>query len=214
MFEFKMKMHSFLRLTISLIFAVSVAGFVLSGLILSSCSSANVATSIDNTIDFASYRTFAWLPDSSWQETKYDNAILQRNVEQEVVRLLKVKGYAVDTLRADFLVHHHVTVENRTRLVQAPNYRYTPNMFMGRYGYYYSMYQPMMIRNSFREVEYREGTLIVDVIDSKQQRLVWRGWSEEPLEGVADFERSLQSRVQEILAKFPAYKGATIGAVR
>lgn len=179
--------------------------FICATLTSNSCTSSTITTNIDSTIDFSAYRTFAWLPDSSWRETKYDNAILQRNVEQETVKILKSKGYRVDTLRADFLVHHHITVENRTRLVQASNYRYAPNIFMGRYGYFYTMYQPMMISNRFREVPYREGTLIIDVIDRKEQRLVWRGWSEKSIEGITDFETSLSSRVWDILAQFPAY---------
>lgn len=195
--EYARPMNLYRRFFFALVFTCAT-------LTLNSCASSTITTSIDSTIDFSAYRTFAWLPDSSWRETKYDNAILQRNVEQETVRLLKIKGYTVDTLRADFLVHHHITIENRTRLVQASNYRYAPNMFMGRYGYFYRMYQPMMISNRFREVPYREGTLIIDIIDRKEQRLVWRGWSEQSLEGVADFENSVSSRVWDIIARFPA----------
>lgn len=177
---------------------------VLSALALSSCASSGVATSVDSSINFAAYRTFAWLPDSTWQETKYDNAILQRRVEQEVVQLLKTKGYTLDTLQADFLVHHHVTVEDRKRVLQAPSYLYSPNRYFANRGYFLSMYEPMMVSNRFREVQYREGTLIVDVVDRKQQRLVWRGWSEQPIESIAEFERSVESRLKEIVAQFPA----------
>lgn len=177
---------------------------VLSVLALSSCASSSIATSVDSTINFASYRTFAWLPDSTWQETKYDNAILQRRVEQEVVQLLKTKGYTLDTLQADFLVHHHVTVEERKRVLQAPSYLYSPNRYFANRGYFLSMYEPMMVSNRFREVQYREGTLIVDVVDRKQQRLVWRGWSEQPIQSIAEFERSVESRLKEIVAQFPA----------
>jgi hypothetical protein len=177
---------------------------VLSALALSSCASSGVATSVDSSINFAAYRTFAWLPDSTWQETKYDNAILQRRVEQEVVQLLKTKGYTLDTLQADFLVHHHVTVEDRKRVLQAPSYLYSPNRYFANRGYFLSMYEPMMVSNRFREVQYREGTLIVDVVDRKQQRLVWRGWSEQPIESISEFERSVASRLKEIVAQFPA----------
>jgi len=177
---------------------------VLSILALNSCASSSIATSVDSTINFASYRTFAWLPDSTWQETKYDNAILQRRVEQEVVQLLKTKGYTLDTLQADFLVHHHVTVEERKRVLQAPSYLYSPNRYFANRGYFLSMYEPMMVSNRFREVQYREGTLIVDVVDRKQQRLVWRGWSEQPIQSIAEFERSVESRLKEIVAQFPA----------
>jgi hypothetical protein len=190
-----MKARSFLSLGLCI---------VLSALALSSCASSGVATSVDSTINFAAYRTFAWLPDSTWQETKYDNAILQRRVEQEVVQLLKIKGYTLDTLQADFLVHHHVTVEDRKRVVQAPSYLYSPNRYFANRGYFLSMYEPMMVSNRFREVQYREGILIVDVVDRKQQRLVWRGWSEQPIESMTEFERSVESRVKEIVAQFPA----------
>lgn len=130
---------------------------VLSALALSSCASSGVATSVDSSINFAAYRTFAWLPDSTWQETKYDNAILQRRVEQEVVQLLKTKGYTLDTLQADFLVHHHVTVEDRKRVLQAPSYLYSPNRYFANRGYFLSMYEPMMVSNRFREVQYQIG---------------------------------------------------------
>ncbi len=170
----------------------------LSALALSSCASSGIATSVDSSINFAAYRTFAWLPDSTWQETKYDNAILQRRVEQEVVQLLKSKGYTLDTLQADFLVHHHVTVEERKRVVQAPSYLYSPNRYFANRGYFLSMYEPMMVSNRLREVQYREGILIVDVVDRKQQRLVWRGWSEQPIESIAEFERSVESRLKDL----------------
>lgn len=176
----------------------------LSALALSSCASSDITTSVDSSINFAAYRTFAWLPDSTWQETKYDNAILQRRVEQEVVQLLKSKGYTLDTLQADFLVHHHVTVEERKRVVQAPSYLYSPNRYFANRGYFLSMYEPMMVSNRLREVQYREGILIVDVVDRKQQRLVWRGWSEQPIESIAEFERSVESRLKDIVAQFPA----------
>lgn len=178
---------------------------------LHSCATSTITTSVDSTINFATYRTFAWLPDSSWKETKYDNAIVQRKVEQETVRLLKAKGYALDTLQADFLVHHHITVEDRTRTIQAPVYRYSPSIFFHRFGYYYSMREPMMVSNRFREIPYREGTLIVDVVDRKQQRLVWRGWSEQPMENIAELERSLSIRLGEILSQFPAATKPTFG---
>ncbi len=189
-------------------FVLYLSWLAVSALALNSCASSNIVTSVDSSINFAAYRSFAWLPDSSWHETKYDNAIVQRRVEQEVVRLLKMKGYVVDTLQADFLVHHHVVVETKTRIVHAPSYRYGPSIFFNRFGYYFSMYEPMVVTNRFREVPYREGTLIVDVVDRRQQRLVWRGWSEQPLDGIADFERSLEYRVQEILAQFYSVSAA------
>jgi hypothetical protein len=66
------------------------------------------------------------------------------------------------------------------------------------------MYQPMMVSNQFAPIPYREGTLIVDIIDRKQQRLVWRGWSAQSTDNMADFDRSLEKRLKDILLQFPA----------
>lgn len=173
-------------------------------IVLSSCAASNVATNVDSTINFPSYRTFAWMPDSSWRETKFDNVILQRGIEQEGVRILTAKGYVIDTLYAEFLVHHHIAVEYRMRDIQAQNYSYAPNKSSWGYGYYFSMYQPMMVSNQFAPIPYREGTLIVDIIDRKQQRLVWRGWSESPTGTMGEYDRSLEKRLKDILSQFPA----------
>lgn len=171
---------------------------------LTSCATSNVATNVDSTINIPAYRTFAWLQDSSWRETKFDNAVLQRGIEQEGVRILTAKGYTLDTLYAEFLVHHHIAVESQMRDIQAQNYSYAPNGLTRGNGYYLSTYQPLMISNKFAPAPYREGTLIVDIIDRKQQRLVWRGWSEQTSDNLSDFDRSLEKRLKDILLQFPA----------
>ena len=61
-----------------------------------------------------------------------------------------------------------------------------------------------MVSNRFAPTPYREGTLIVDIIDRKQQRLVWRGSSEQPMGNLSDFDRSLEKRLKDILLQFPA----------
>jgi hypothetical protein len=53
-------------------------------------------------------------------------------------------------------------------------------------------------------IEYKRGTVLVDVLDARSRRLVWRGSSSSRLDvdQVPTPER-VEKRVSEILAKFP-----------
>jgi hypothetical protein len=51
------------------------------------------------------------------------------------------------------------------------------------------------------------GTLMVDLIDRRTNRLAWRGWSEDSFDGVVDdqrwMEETIDKTVARILARLP-----------
>ena len=52
------------------------------------------------------------------------------------------------------------------------------------------------------------GTIVIDLIDARSRRLVWRGWAEGGIDGVVDDQASMEQRIDEavarILEKFPS----------
>jgi len=56
--------------------------------------------------------------------------------------------------------------------------------------------------------EYEEGTLVIDMIDVRTNRLVWRGWAQDSVEGVLDNEdrlaRKIEDAVRLMLMQLPA----------
>ena len=56
-------------------------------------------------------------------------------------------------------------------------------------------------------MEYEAGTLILDVVDSRTNRVVWRGWAQDSFDGVIDnrdrLERVINRAVAQMLARFP-----------
>lgn len=48
---------------------------------------------------------------------------------------------------------------------------------------------------------YDAGTLMIDLVDARTGRLVWRGWAQSSFEGVIDDQRSLERRVDEAVAQ-------------
>jgi hypothetical protein len=45
--------------------------------------------------------------------------------------------------------------------------------------------------------EYEEGTLVTDMIDVRANRLVWRGWAQDSVEGVLDDQDRLARKIED-----------------
>ena len=70
--------------------------------------------------------------------------------------------------------------------------------------YYYTGYAtiPTVTGTGIREVEYTEGTFVVDVIDAKDNQIVWRGWSETPVDP-EDLDTSIRNYIDNIFEEYP-----------
>jgi hypothetical protein len=53
-------------------------------------------------------------------------------------------------------------------------------------------------------IDYDEGTLIVDMVDARTDRLVWRGWAIDSLNGIVDSQDRMEQKVNEAVAKMLA----------
>ena len=56
-------------------------------------------------------------------------------------------------------------------------------------------------------INYEQGTLVVDIVDAHSNKVVWRGWAQDSVEGVIDnqdrMERQLDEAVTRMLEQFP-----------
>ncbi|MBO9700952.1 MAG: DUF4136 domain-containing protein [Sporocytophaga sp.] len=73
-------------------------------------------------------------------------------------------------------------------------------------GIYYGagIYRPQILGNISEKVQYKEGTLVIDVIDRKTNQLIWRGYSSESLNSPSMFENLLPSQINGIMEQFPS----------
>lgn len=67
--------------------------------------------------------------------------------------------------------------------------------------------QPMTRLPSCEPYVYDEGTLLVDLVDARTKKLVWRGWAEGGFNGALENQELLEARVDDsisrIFAKLP-----------
>jgi hypothetical protein len=98
-------------------------------------------------------------------------------------------------------VTHTVTTESRTQVSQS-----TMSVGYGRYGAHGGVGVGYGMPVNTQVYQYKVGTLVIDVINAKQQRLVWRGAGERTLEqnlSPAERETLINTVVNDILGRFP-----------
>jgi hypothetical protein len=139
-------------------------------LTLWACTSFNVKTDHDDTADFSSFKTFAFagLADVN-KGGIYDNSLMQKRIESVVARELTTKGVRQVGLdeHPDLLVHYWVNVQDKQRL-ESGGTSVGVARYRGGYGW------GAGYGGGVTTVEYKEGTLILDLVEQAKKELVWR----------------------------------------
>lgn len=168
-------------------------------LVLAACAGAAVRTDHDPAAGFGDLRSFAWLERGvrEVEDPLLDSQLLGRKVREAVTVALGERGYAeVTAADADFLVTYHTTVRERVR-DSGPSFSLT----------FGSVYRrgprTIVVDDRFGSHSYREGTLIIDVIDARTDTLIWRGWSSGAVHERRFTETAVAESVRAILARFP-----------
>jgi hypothetical protein len=165
-------------------------------LLTASCSNQiAVKSDYDKDVDLSLYQTYAWLPNKEIESKNNPlvyNELTDKRIKQAVETQLQNKGIQRATI-PDLHVHYHIIIENKSAVRPAT------------YGYNYSNY---WMRNQVDVLQYREGTLIIDLMDSKNKNLIWRGWGVSVLgdSSVSLTEEEINDAVSKILKEFPPSK--------
>jgi len=161
---------------------------------LSGCSTMKVYSDFDRDLSIKNYATFGWLETKQLETNNnplYYNELNDKRIKNEVSAHLRNYGYQFDATNPSLKVHYHIVLEDRSLI--------NPDPF-GSYG------QDWVNRN-VNVREYREGTLIIDLMDTKTNNLVWRGWAVNFLdEDKPDqLEAQFKGAIGKIFEKFPKH---------
>ena len=140
-------------------------------LLAASCSSVSTSYDFDPDADFARLSSYSWWSDAKGKpESSADEAgsplVLER-IRRATDGHLAAAGYKRVSSNPDFLVVARTGSRDRTRVTSTPS-RYGGGH--GPYGYRYwdggggvDVYQ------------YEEGSLVLDIVDAKTNKLLWHG---------------------------------------
>jgi hypothetical protein len=138
---------------------------------LAGCATMSVSSHVQPNLNMSAYRTFDWGPADSLPtgDPRFDkDPFFQDHMLGQVERHMAARGlaHADDASQADLLIHYHAAIQTRMDV----------NRVDRTYGYCYDE------ACSTRVIEYEAGTLVLDIVDRKTNRLIWRGWAQDSVD--------------------------------
>ena len=184
-------------------------------ILLNGCSSKlEVLTSYDDEADFTSYLTFGVVNYEATQGMdKSPNGFVDQYFEEAIENEMKERGYILSDNR-DLEIYYYVKVTTETEMVasSSPYYGgyYGNPYYYGYYGGYgYGTVGIGVSTTTVRQVDHQEGTLIVDIVDVRADKVVWRGTATKSLSNSGGDQRLINQVIDRV---FYDYKW-TVGEV-
>ncbi len=175
--------------------AVALSAALLSLLLLGACSSYNVTYDYDVTASYGRYKTFDYY--TSKKGTGGTTGLMDKRVRASVEKELQAKGFSMETKAdPDFLVTYYPIVQER---------KVRSTVHMG-WGWGYRPFYGRMGTSTSQVHRYKEGTIVIEIVDFKSNQLVWQGAAAGALTGLEDPQDAnevVTNAVRDILAKFP-----------
>jgi len=173
---------------------------------LSACDSYNYYTAGLNTTYMNRYHTFAWMPMGDAKGKAPSNIITaDAKIKDATTAALESKGLAISQKQPDLLISYTTTVGRGTRTNYYSNYGWGGfglGWGYGGRGYGWGGFSPYYYGGApfayggaltYEDQEhYKEGTLIIDMIDRRTRKVVWRGY------GVGEVHHDQQKNIDDL----------------
>lgn len=162
--------------------------------VFAGCSSVDVTTDYDREANFAAFKTFDWMERHNPRDggparnIGLNDPLAQKHIKNAVERELIAKGIRQVESSPDLLVMIHATTQDKVDI--------------DRYGYRYGL-RGRRVGVVTTVERYKEGTILVDLVDAKSKELVWRGIAQDALrkgESRADY---IDECIRQLFKEYP-----------
>lgn len=175
-------------------------------LLLAGCATGpRISTDADPRADFSAYRTWAFHDPLAVEAYGYETATSEI-VKRVVRREMEARGYAYSADEPDLWVNVNAYMQRRTDVSAIPSVDYA---------YYYSYRARSYVAVPYwhdrtHVTRYTEGTMNVDLVDARQNRLVWEGIAVGRVGSLTaeNREARISETVAGIFARYPHRAGA------
>lgn len=179
-----------------------IIGVILVLVLVNSCSSLKVYSDVDPSADWSKYKTYEYY---GWAEEsdKILNSLDRDRFENAFGEEFKARGLEYVEKGGDMIVTLFIVVEQKKGATA------TTTHMGGGYGGYYG-YGPGYgwggghSTTSIQEYDYAVGTLVCDVFDAKDEKLIWEGIGTKTVdEDPQSRDKNIPKSVKAIMSKFP-----------
>jgi hypothetical protein len=168
------------------------AAIAVPALSLMACATMTVSSHAERGLDFARYRTYDWGPADALPtgDPRLDrNPFFQDHVQGAVEKQLAAKEFERSTgATPDLLIHYHASINQRFDVYGVDR----------EHGYCYDD------DCNARVVAYEAGTLVLDIVDTRTNKVIWRGWAQDSVEDVLNHEDRMARKINEAVTRMLA----------
>ncbi|MGR9106389.1 MAG: DUF4136 domain-containing protein [Gammaproteobacteria bacterium] len=151
--------------------------------------------------DMAAYKTFDFFDPLGTDKAQYSTIVTSR-LKEAVTRELERIGYTINEQDPDLRVNFFLNIKEQKEIVSSPPL----GTGIGYYGYRGRMYGVWgAYPYDIETVTYMDGTLNIDLVDTKRHALVWQGLAEGRVkdESIRNPGPAIDRVVTEIFSNFP-----------
>lgn len=180
------------------------AALGLVALVAACATGPRVRTDADPNANFAQYRTWDWYAPIAMEQHGYSTWLSDR-IKADIEREMAARGYRRATANPDLRINFQAAVNERTSVHTMPRSDVT-----WLWSYRARTYVAVPVWYDQTQVSrYTEGTLTIDLVDARSNRLVWTGdaigrvLAREPAQRAAQIDQSIAA----IFARYPYRAG-------
>jgi len=153
----------------------------------------------DPSANLSAYRSFSFVSPLATDKAGY-STVLSSHLKAAVTREMQNRGYRYAESGGDLLVNFYANVEDKQDVRSYP----TGPTYGGYYGYRGGMYGGWG-GYEVQTVNYKQGTLAIDIVDGARKQLVWTGVAEGKVskEARKNPGAAIDKVVGEIFAAYP-----------
>lgn len=170
------------------------------GLFYSCSPTVKVTTDYDHAANFGEYKTFA-VYDLKAQQGQVNQLNVDR-VTKAIRNEMLAKGFT-ESSNPDLKVNAVSILKNKTQVTADSNFYGYGGMYRP-YGYWGGGAMMGGGTTTFNSYDYVDGSLIIDIVSAKTDKLVWQGIGNAEIDSKPDNpEQFINDAIKKILAGFP-----------
>jgi len=180
-----------LLLSAVILFVVSMSG----------CApSLKVSSDFDRSADFSGYKTFGVFNLKSIGSVSELNA---GRIVNAINMQMEAKGYRPVASNPDLMINAVTILKEKQQVSSTTNYYGYGGMYRP-YGYWGA---PMTGYTSVNTYTYKDGSLVIDVVDAKTNKMIWQGTGNSTIDKAPkNPDELIQSAVKKIMEDYPKAK--------
>lgn len=180
--------------TLSILFAT---------VIFTSNAYSQVNSDYDKTTDFTKYKTVSF---GGWEKEsdKVLNDFDKKRITDALTSEFKSRGINLVETNGDATITLYLVIKTKSNLTAYTNFNGGMG-YAGRWGYGRGFYGGMgNASTSVSETNYRVGTLVIDMYDTTEKKLIWQGdMTTDVQEKAEKRDKTIPKNVSKLMKKFP-----------